>query len=205
MNSVRKQILYGFSLLAGMSIAAAEIPQAAKPCVACHNEDGISHEPEVPTISGASAFYLENQLVLFKERQRPCVADTFESECAASADDHCALAEKLSKDEMTKVTEYYASLPFKAADQQVDQSLAEQGASIHEKNCARCHTDAGSLALDDSGILAGQWKPYLIDQIKHYQTGERWKPKKGLSAVEKLEQSEIKALAEFYAREGSGE
>lgn len=191
----------GFLFLAGAHTAVAEIPDAASECAVCHNDDGISDKEEVPTIAGASAYFLENQLAVFAGEARPCEADYFEQESEIDAADHCAIAESLSEDEQIEVAGYFSEQPFKPAQQSVDAELAGKGASIHEANCERCHSDAGSLALDDAGILAGQWKHYLIEQFEYYKADKRWQPEKMKPEMD-LGEDEMNALAEYYASEG---
>ncbi|NEZ03788.1 hypothetical protein G4Y73_06450 [Wenzhouxiangella sp. XN201] len=191
----------GFLLLAGAQGAMAGTPDAASDCVVCHNDNGISDEAEVPTIAGASDYFLENQLAVFGGEARPCEADYFEQESDVDAEDHCVIASNLSEDEQIEVAAYFAAKPFKPAQQEVDGELAAKGASIHEANCERCHSDGGSLALDDAGILAGQWKHYLIEQFEYYKADKRWQPEKMQPEMD-LSDEEMKALAEFYAQEG---
>lgn len=200
-------ILAGAGLILALDVSAGGMPELAKTCAICHGENGLSDEPEVPIIAGASGFFLENQIAVFAEEARPCEADFFKEEAAEpehdiSAEDHCALAAEVSDDEMVELAEYFAGEPFEPAQQEVDAALADQGASIHAGACERCHTEGGSLALDDAGILAGQWKPYLMEQMEYYKAGERWQPEKMQPEMEKLSEDDMKALAEFYAREG---
>lgn len=209
MNAIRNHpsmLLLAFSLFATGSVFAADLPVAGEVCATCHHENGISDDPEVPIIAGASSFFLENQLAIYGEQARPCEAGYFEeksAEAEISAEDHCALANGLSEDEQIELAEYFSSLPFSAAEQEVDRALAEKGASIHAANCERCHTEDGGLALDDAGILAGQWKPYLMEQFEYYKEGKRWQPEKMQPEMEKLGEQEMQALAEFYAAQGS--
>ena len=56
--------------------------------------------------------------------------------------------------------------------------------------------------LDDAGILAGQWKGYLISTLQDYKNGDRWQPEKMQPATTALGEKDIQALAEYYAREG---
>lgn len=191
------------ALLLASPAVAAEMPERAGTCADCHGENGVSDEPEIPTIAGASAFFIENQLIIYQEEARPCAADVFEEKDEEpAADSHCALASELSEDEVVELAEYFASQPFAPADQPFDQALAEQGESIHERNCDKCHTEGGSLDLDDAGILAGQWKPYLIEQMKFFKAGERWQPEKMQPKMEELSEADIEALAEYYASQG---
>lgn len=194
-------IVSGFLVLASAHTMAAELPDVASDCAVCHNESGVSDNDEVPTIAGASAYFLENQLAVFAGEARPCEADFFEQETEIDAADHCAIANGLSEDEQIEVAAYFSEQPFRPADQEFDEALAGKGASIHEANCERCHSDAGSLALDDAGILAGQWKHYLVEQFEYYKAGTRWQPEKMQPEMD-LSDEEMQALAAFYAREG---
>lgn len=211
MKILRNQSIYlalGASLLLAANVTAGEMPASAETCATCHSENGVSDDPEVPIIAGASSFFLENQIAIFAEEARPCEADFFKEEAAEpehdiAAEDHCALAAEVSDDEMIELAEYFSSKPFVAAEQEFDAALAEQGSSIHAKNCERCHTENGSLALDDAGILAGQWKHYLIEQMEYYKAGKRWQPEKMEPEMQKLGEEDVKALAEFYASEGA--
>ncbi len=205
--------IFNFSVLLVLAIAfvpasgavAGGLPEAAKTCATCHNENGVSDDPEVPTIAGASDFFLENQLAIYAEEARPCEAHYFEEKAAEthlSAENHCAIAKSLTDDEVVEIAGYFSRQPFVAADQEVDEALAQKGASIHASDCKSCHTEGGGLALDDAGILSGQWKHYLIEQFEYYKDGKRWQPEKMQPVMEKLEEEDMKALAEFYAREG---
>ncbi|WP_404362790.1 c-type cytochrome [Marinobacter sp.] len=195
-----------FATLAALMMSAgvfAEAPSTAEDCASCHNKDGVSDDEDIPTIAGASAFFLENQMFVFKEGARPCAKEEFgEEEHEGIAEDHCDLAKDLSEKEITELAAYFSDKPFQSADQKFDADLAKMGAQIHEQRCEKCHSDAGSLALDDAGILAGQWKAYLVRTMNDYKKGDRWQPEKMQPAMEALSEKDIRALAEYYAREG---
>lgn len=201
MNTMIKfsgMVSLGLFFLAGSAGLMAEVPEVAKECAVCHSDNGISDDRHVPTIAGASAYFLENQMAIFAAEARPCEAEYFEQEAEVDVENHCVLASEMSEDEQIEAAGFFADLPFQAADQEVDDALASKGASIHEANCERCHSDAGSLALDDAGILAGQWKEYLIEQFEYFKADKRWQPEKMKSEMD-LSEEEMKALAEFYA------
>ncbi|MCR8916176.1 cytochrome c-553 [Marinobacter panjinensis] len=203
MRSITSLILAALAALAMSAGVFAKAPPAAEDCASCHNKDGISEDEDIPIIAGASAFFLENQMLIFKEGARPCAKEEFgEEEHDGIAEDHCDLAKALSEKEITELAAYFAEQPFKSADQKVDEELAGMGAQIHEQRCEKCHSDSGSLALDDAGILAGQWKAYLVRTMQDYKNGDRWQPEKMQPAMEALSEKDIQALAEHYAREG---
>ena len=191
MTRLSLSIAAGLVLATGMGTAVAEMPASAEACVACHNDNGVSTDPMVPTIAGVGSFFLENQFAIYAEGARPC---------AARDEDHCALVSAISEDDRMALAEYYGEMTFEPFEQEFDAALAEQGASIHEADCSRCHTDSGAEPFDDAGILAGQPIPYLMEQFKFYKAGERWQPE-SMAEVMQLDEGQMKALANFYASE----
>ncbi|WP_341936452.1 c-type cytochrome [Marinimicrobium sp. C2-29] len=206
--AARRQVRVLFWLLATLLLANvtsvwAEAPAEAEACASCHGEKGISQDGDIPIIAGASAFFLENQLFLFRDKGRPCAGELFsQREEPPPEPDHCALAADWSDDDIAKIAGYFSKLPHQSAEQSVDAALAQTGKAIHEQSCDRCHAEGGSLALDDAGILAGQWRPYLIRTLKSFRADERWQEEKMAEATSDLSDDDIKALAEYYVSEG---
>lgn len=181
------------ALAACSGVAAA--PVSVSGCVECHGDNGVSAKSAIPTIAGMSEFYLEGQMDAYKKGQRPC---------APSGDtDMCQVAKKMSDAEVKESSTFYAGQKFSPAAQPVDATLAAKGKSIHQAQCESCHSDGGSQAADDAGLLAGQWKPYLVAMLKEYHDGKRVQPEKMKPHMVKLTDDDIKALAEFYASLGS--
>jgi cytochrome subunit of sulfide dehydrogenase len=194
--------VFGVLAFAAAPIALAGAPSSAESCLGCHGQDGISNDPDTPTISGASDFFIENQLFLFQGEERPCVADLFAKVDDAPAADHCAVVADWSEDAIAEVAAHYAEQPFKSADQSWDAARADAGAAIHDANCARCHADGGGDPADDAGILAGQWKPYLVRTMKDYRAGTRFQPATMEREMQALSDDDIQALAAYYASQG---
>lgn len=193
----------GMSLLGAAMMAASAGLYAGLPdsCATCHNDNGVSTDAAVPTLAGNAAFFIENQLFVFAEGARPCAADYFAAKTEVAAENHCALVAEFPEDKISNIGAAYEGMEHLSFEQDFDADLAAAGEAIHNSACEKCHSDAGSVMEDESGILAGQPKPYLIAQLKHYRADERpptemQKPAHGLS------DADITALAEFYAREG---
>lgn len=185
-------------LVAAMNVAVAEAPAVADTCASCHNDNGVTDNAEIPTIAGVGSFFLENQFAVFAEGARPCAAEAFSDN---DADDHCALVSGVSEDDRMALAEYYGEMPFEPFAQDVDATLVEQGESIHSASCDRCHTASGAEPFDDAGILAGQPIPYLVEQLEDYKAGERWQPESMAEEIQKLDEGQMNALANFYASE----
>lgn len=190
-------------LLTGAVSVCAEVPAKVPVCIGCHGENGISQSGDIPVIAGASAFFLENQLFLFRDKGRPCAGELFsQREGSPPEPDHCALAADWSDADITALAGYFSKLPHQSVEQLVDEALAQTGKAIHERSCDRCHAEGGSLALDDAGILAGQWRRYLIRSLKSFRAGERWQEEKMAEMTARLSDDDIKALAEYYVSMG---
>ena len=178
---------------------AAEVATLAETCTNCHDRDGASRVPEVPIIGGYSAPYLADILTAYKSQARPCPETRYRAGSRkGTATDMCKIAADMSPGDVKLVAAYLAGKKFVRASQDVDPTLAQKGKSIHELNCEKCHSDGGSVASDDAGILAGQWMPYLKEQLKDFSAGNRPMGKKMKPKIEKLKESDFAALANFY-------
>ena len=111
----------------------------------------------------------------------------------------CAIAKALSDAEITELAEYYAGMEFVPAKQEFDAALAAEGAKVHRRDCEKCHSDGGSLADDDAGMLAGQWMPYLEQVFADYAAGDREiMEDKMKEKIDALDAASISALIHYY-------
>jgi cytochrome subunit of sulfide dehydrogenase len=192
-------VVLGLLAVAAAPVIPAEPPSQVYACLGCHSLDGVSYNPNVPTISGASVFYLENQLLLFQGVDRPCVGEIYATIPGAPAADHCALVADLSEEDIAVIATHFSGQTFKPADQTVDADKAEAGEAIFQRSCARCHTEGGSNPDDDAGIVAGQWEPYLVRVLTDLREDKRLQPKGMAWETQKLSDDDIEALAAFFA------
>ena len=188
--------LFALCLLLGGTIGWAAAPDAAKGCGDCHGEGGVSTRPDAPTIAGMSDFYLDGQMEAYQKGERPCARG------ANDKTDMCEAAKAMSAAQIKEVSAYYSGLKFVATKQTVDAALAAKGKSIHDARCELCHSEGGSVAADDAGILAGQHKAYLATTFKEFHEGKRKEPEKMKAKTSSLTDDDYKALAEFYASGG---
>jgi len=180
--------------------SAADINALMAVCAGCHGKDGASIEPSVPINGGMSATYLADQLSAFKNKQRPCpVTEMKAGDTKGTKTDMCAMAGSLDDADIKQVAGYLAKQKFVRASQPADAALAAKGRQIHQQNCEKCHSNNGSLADDDSGILAGQWTPYLKEQLADFGSGARKVDPKMKPVVDRLNAADIDALLNFYA------
>ena len=198
-----------FALLAGaglfsLSLAtgawAADINKLVDACTVCHERDGASFDPNMPIIGGYSEPYIISSLTAYKKRNRTCPEiEYLHGDKKVKLTDMCRIAKTLSDTDIEKLAQYYAGKKFRRANQDFNPELAKQGRLIHERDCEKCHTQAGSLASDDSGILAGQWTPYLKQQFFAFYTEKRTLANKMKPKFNKLDKTEMDALLNYYA------
>ena len=182
-------------------LANADVMDDIEQCNGCHGEDGVSTESDVPSIAGVSPFIIEEYMFEYRDDARPCRESKYRTgDTDRPATDMCAVAKELSEDEIPEIAEYYSSKEFVPAPQQFDAEAATVGAKIHKRNCEKCHSDGGSYADDDAGILAGQWMPYLKLVFADYATGQRgMMDDKMKEKIDALDADSISALIHYYA------
>jgi sulfide dehydrogenase cytochrome subunit len=179
---------------------AADVATLAGACEDCHGKDGASTEAKIPTIGGMSAIYITDSMAAYRDKARPCEDVKYLSgPHKGETGNMCKSTEDLSEADTALIAEHFAGLPFVRAKQPFDADLAAQGKGIHNLNCKKCHEDGGSSPDDDAGILAGQWTPYLEEQLEEYAEGKRPLPEKMKPKFEKLSADDKKALLHYYA------
>lgn len=179
-------------------LAVGAVPPEIAGCAKCHGENGVSTRPQVPTIAGASAAYLDAQMAAYQKGQRPCPKL---SDPQLSDTEMCQVAKKLTAAQISPISAFYAGQKPVAASQTIDAALAAKGKALQDVHCAECHSAGGSQPADDAGILAGQWKPYLQATLADYVAGKRAQPDAMKRQTAHLSPADVQALVEFYASE----
>ena len=180
----------------GAGIAQAAPADLVKKCEGCHGADGNGSDLNVPNIAGMSAVYIGDTLLAYKAGDRPGIKykpkDGDESDMAT-------VAKSLSEEDIKAVAAHFAGKTYQMHPQDVDAALAAQGKQLFADNCDRCHSDGGTIAEDDSSLLAGQGKPYLQKQFENFTSGARQMPKKMAKRFEKLDDAGKAAVIEYLA------
>ena len=194
----RRPLMMAAALALGVS-ARADVAVTLETCAACHGKDGASATPEVPIIGGYSATYLTESLTNYKNKARPCPKATYNSgPLKGQSGDMCTVAAALSEADVAAVADALSKKPFVRAKQTADAAKAAHGKQIHDANCTKCHTEGGSSADDDAGILAGQWMQYVHHTFEEFKSGQRPLPKKMKPKFDALSAEDLDALANYY-------
>lgn len=107
------------------------------------------------------------------------------------------IAKGYTDEEIGAMAEFFTRKTFMRATQDTDGGMAGKGKSIHKEACEKCHEDGGRKG-DGSGILAGQWMPYLKNAMMDFTEGHRGMPKKMRSKIKDLSAADFEALIQYY-------
>jgi len=166
----------------------ADVSGMLKICSNCHGEDGRGVESDIPIIAGIPAVVQEDALYAYLDGDRQCGYKPM----------MCKAASRMTEEQIVELAAHFAAMPYAAAGEEFDATLAEAGKAIHLANCAICHgkDDPGDA---EASILHGQRKDYLRYALQQYSAGERTQ----LPAMEKktklLSSDDIEALLNYYA------
>jgi cytochrome subunit of sulfide dehydrogenase len=184
-----------------MSTAAfADTAALVKDCDGCHGDNGASRWDDMPTIAGISVVVHSDYLTAYQGKERPCPKSKYrQGDTKRAETDMCAVAKKLSEDDIKALAEHYAAKTFVPAKQPFDAAKAATGKALHKKDCEKCHTGGGKNADEDAGILAGQQKGYLKAAFDDFSSGKRPQDKSMKKKFVNLKPDDVTALIEFYA------
>lgn len=194
-------VLTTSGVAASASALFAAPPDVAPPvvthvCAACHGRDGNSVDPDVPSLAGQGAPYLERQLIAFKTQRRTGVMS--------------GIAVGLSDEDMHAAVGWFAQQMARPnPDPRPDSAALRQGAAIYRhgidtKNvpaCASCHAMNGSGLPPEFPRLAGQHTNYLEAQLRAFRSDSRLSnPNAMMRDISgRLSDQEIDAVAQYIA------
>ncbi|MCA0936075.1 cytochrome c-553 [Vibrio alginolyticus] len=190
-------IATNFVLVSAVQASAPELIERLE-CEACHGPGGVSQNTNIPSIAGLPEFNFVDQMLKYGEG-RPAGTVNHVHGDTSKTGDMGTIVKSLSEEEVEELAAHYSQLDFVRAKQSFDQSLADKGKMIHEKNCSSCHIDGGSDPMDETSILAGQQKGYLLTTLKQFHSGARSVDKKMDDAIKALSSDDLVALSEYYA------
>ena len=201
--------LFFAAAVAATSLSAsantAEPAKAAKPdlakgeasfgavCAACHGADGNSGTPAYPKLAQQHPEYLVKQLQEFKSDKRSnAVMKGF--------------ASALSDEDMKNIAYWVTSKKAKPGFAK-DKELVTLGERIYRGGiadrqipaCAGCHSPNGAGIPSQYPRLGGQHADYAIAQLTAFRDGVRKNSLQMTQVAAKLNDREIKAVADYVA------
>jgi len=171
-------------------MSGASARMLAETCEGCHGTSGNSEGPAIPSIAGMSEDYMIESMAAYREGETKSTIMG-------------RIVKGYTEEEVAMMAKFYAGQKPIAANQPSDSAMAKTGKAIHDKYCEKCHSDGGTNVEDDSGLLAGQWIPYLQYTFDDYAKDDREqskKMKKKLDAViAKHGDAGVASLIQYYA------
>jgi sulfide dehydrogenase cytochrome subunit len=171
--------------------AVAEGPSAAAlayTCAGCHGTDGSSAGPSSPSIAAMDADVFIDAMQDYKADKRNSTIMN-------------RIAKGYTDQQIAGMAEFFARQPLRLRPQPHDAAKAALGSDLHQRYCEKCHEDGGRPG--DSGILAGQWLPYLEFAMADFLDGRREWPRKMKAKVDEAVKEKgndaIAALLHYYA------
>lgn len=188
----------------GLAVASAALAAdgaaIAEKCAVCHGKDGASTESSIPIIGGYSAKYIVESIRNFRKKIRTCAEVTIPSgPKKGTKSDMCKVVADLSEADAEAVARHYAAQKFVRAKQPFDPAKAQKGSSVYKLRCEKCHENNGSSPDEDNGILAGQWTPYLKEQLAGFRAGRRPIDDKMKLRLDKVTKDDEELLLHFFA------
>lgn len=162
-------------------------------CASCHGADGNSGSPENPKLAGQHPEYLVKQLAEFKAGKRKnAIMQGF--------------AATLSDDDMRNIA-YWAAGQKQKPGFAKDKELVTLGERIYKGGiadrqiaaCAGCHSPSGAGIPSQYPRLAGQHADYVASSLRGYRDGTRNNNVQMTQNAAKLNDREIKAVADYVA------
>ena len=171
------------------TLSGASGAMLASTCEGCHGTAGVSDGPATPSIAGMSQDYLSEAMEEFRD------GDTKSTIMGR-------VAKGYTDEEIAMMSAHFANTAYRGAGQAANAADIARGEKLHNKYCEKCHAEGGSDAEDDSGILAGQWTPYLHYTMTDFMNGDRAisrKMKKKVDALLSKEgRSGLNAIIAYY-------
>jgi cytochrome c553 len=160
-------------------------------CLPCHEKDGVSALPTVPSIGGQWNDYIVLALFQFRNGHRP-------SEIMAP------IAKPLTDNDLGNLAKYYSSLKPWGPARQTDPAASAAGPALtRQKNCIQCHAP-GLVGQDSVPRIAGQQMNFLTEQLRGFRAGTRGDIDGNMTAaVRDLTDAEIKTLADYVSGLGA--
>lgn len=198
---MKRQILSVFSIVAlGLpALATADVGALMKGCNDCHGTDGVSQWSDMPSIAGIPEFVIADALYVYQDEARPCGDSEYRmGDTSRAATNMCAVVADLSEDDIDALAAAYAELGWTKAKQDFDAAKAAAGKAVHDADCDRCHSEAGTNADDEASMLGGQQMGYLRNTFAQYKDGSREQPGKMKEKLDALSDDDIEALVHYY-------
>ena len=172
---------------------AAKGQQLAASCGACHTQDGSRGIPANPILAAQHPEYITKQLIEFKSGKRKNAI-------------MMGMAAGLSEEDMKHIAAFYASKTAKPGFARDPKTVA-LGEQIYRGGivakavpaCSGCHSPNGAGIPSQYPRLNGQHAEYTEAQLQAFRSGLRGNNAQMMAISAKLNDAEMKAVADYLA------
>jgi len=191
-KAVSSALALTVGLLFGSNSALAidEGTMLGNTCAGCHGTNGASVGPATPNLAGMAKDTMIDAMKTYASGERKSTIMG-------------RLAKGYTEQQITAMAEFFSKMPIHLPAQETDPAKVKAGAKLHDEYCEKCHEDGGKEDEDGSGILAGQWMPYLHFAFEDYESGARKPQKKMKKKVDDMlkehGKESIEQIIHFYA------
>jgi len=180
--------------LTGIAVAAQNVPAEMREkldaCAACHGENGVSPNQDVPSLAAQPDIFTQWQLVYMRDGTRKVEAME-------------EVVKNMTDSDIRFYGSYFASLPPPVPEHSrpAEAESAEVINLMKPRRCANCHDEA-MAGKGEMPRLAGQREDYLVKALRDYRSNAR--RGRGQAAmvemVSTLTDNDIKLLANYLSR-----
>ena len=180
--------------LTGIAVAAQNVPAEMREkldaCAACHGENDVSPNQDVPSLAAQPDIFTQWQLVYMRDGTRKVEAMK-------------EVVKNMTDSDIRFYGSYFASLPPPVPEHSrpAEAESAEVINLMKPRRCANCHDEA-MAGKGEMPRLAGQREDYLVKALRDYRSNAR--RGRGQAAmvemVSTLTDNDIKLLANYLSR-----
>jgi cytochrome c553 len=147
--------------ISGVAFPAEVFTERRPLCLECHGKDGISRNPEVPSLGGLPEFYALLQLVEFRDGERESVIMN-------------TMVKGMTDDDLRAAAAFVGKQPRPASlAQPGDPARIARGRELAEKHrCGFCHGPE-FLGGHQMPPLRNQREDYLLKALRDYKAQKR--------------------------------
>ena len=180
--------------LTGIAVAAQNVPAEMREkldaCAACHGENGVSPNQDVPSLAAQPDIFTQWQLVYMRDGTRKVEAME-------------EVVKNMTDSDIRIYGSYFASLPPPVPEHSrpAEAESAEVINLMKPRRCANCHDEA-MAGKGEMPRLAGQREDYLVKALRDYRSNARRGRGQAVMVemVSTLTDNDIKLLANYLSR-----
>jgi len=180
--------------LTGIAVAAQNVPAEMREkldaCAACHGENGVSPNQDVPSLAAQPDIFTQWQLVYMRDGTRKVEAME-------------EVVKNMTDSDIRFYGSYFASLPPPVPEHSrpAEAESAEVINLMKPRRCANCHDEA-MAGKGEMPRLAGQREDYLVKALRDYRSNARRGRGQAVMVemVSTLTDNDIKLLANYLSR-----